>query len=373
VKVTYRSSVLGGNTSADIDTALILDFRRAPNVLATLTTVSSEGGGACTAYDGIYQETTEDGCRWDVAKQDFLCAETTHLLETTWSERRGSRWFYLESGADAFPPGANGPRDLGELAQRIARDRSAPRAAFMKQLGTTRLILDLPSTQTPGGKLLLFAAPTLNARLDARFFIVSVVPGRPGVVTQVPTIASLGGRHSARDRVEPDERPLSAFTPDGNPPTYKSSLVDDRSSARVARVLVTEKKGHAVYFVGIEETSVGLWADAFLASSDTKYYDACGTWIVPPAAVSVKVSASPFEAELDVEPGRIETVEEETKADPGAEDRCPTRRTLTWNAGGGFVLDGRRAPASCPAAAPRRVEILADGTVRPRPVEARKP
>ena len=371
VKIVYGSSDQGANTHAEVYTVIVLDFRASPRALASLETVSVEGGGACGVWDNQFTVSEEVGCRWDAAKGDFVCAETIHRRDTPWGERRGTHWFHLVSGQTAFPPAdrvPGAPRDLAELSARIARDPAAPRSAFLRGLGMTQLLLDLPSARMPQRRLLLFAAGSMEYRLDARFFLVTITSNAAPDVRPVETSVRIPSR-------EPRYRDPSEFadyTPDGEAPTLAASVVDT-GSPRVVRVVETEGKGHTVYLVAIDESSSRATADAFLASTDATYYSGCGDEMVPSTSISLQMSNAPFRAALDIEPAHLLDLEGHLGPDRFADAEqlvCPVARTLSWDASERtFHLAGPEATDDCPEAIPRRVEILPDGTIESAGVE----
>ncbi|HYM21790.1 MAG TPA: hypothetical protein VEU08_01215 [Vicinamibacterales bacterium] len=378
VNVAYHSSSQGVSVHGESSTSLLVDFRSAPAVLAAHEAVETEGGGVCGVWDNQYFVADEYGCRWDPSHEDFLCAHTEHRRDTPWGERRGSRWFYLATGMSAFPPldeDPAAPRTLAALAERIAADPRAPKEGLLKDLGLTKMILELPSKRVANSRLFLFASSSLAYRFDGRFFVVRVTPGKRALTFVATTNDTLGGRDVILHRDQPDGGPEPpSFTPDGEPQSYKASIVSTQGYTRVARVVVDEMRGRGVYYIGVEETPSKTVADAFLVASDTAYYDQCARWIVPPTAVSASVSPaanSAFRARLDIEPGRTEDdfdegLKVDDQLDPADDDLCAVTRTLTWKSGEGFALSDEDAPETCPDAPLRRVAISPDGAISVR-------
>ena len=99
VDIQYDSNSFGANSGVDLTRHLIVDLRRpSPRPIAVLDDGQGFGGGACGAYDSLYSTGHELGCRWDGGRGDFQCAETFHRYDSDWGERRGSRFFLLDSG-----------------------------------------------------------------------------------------------------------------------------------------------------------------------------------------------------------------------------------------------------------------------------------
>lgn len=367
--IRYSASRFGANTGVSFERHLLLDLRqRTPRAIALLDTVETGGGGACGAYNLMFGTRREFGCQWMSARGDFRCAETLHRYDTDWTERRGSRFFLLDSG-ETLPYPADGPRTLRAFVENAVRSRQG-RTEMLEPYGAATIIETLSfGTAT----VVLVGTPLLTEEhvefFGIRFHAGIVRPGSPTITEEVvprarleasaPTHVDLAHMQRLAARQKPSER----FVPDGTPPEFRSRLLFETDYQKVLHVTVTEGEGRGVYLLGLEYVDARLTADALLVATEAPSYSGCNAWMLPTTAVAMDIGTNPFTALVDVEPAQLETLDRESDdwiISPQTDPRCPSKVQVTWRSGTGFEL--QQQPITCGAPrTPRRVRIDRDG------------
>jgi hypothetical protein len=370
--IQYGSHAFGANSGVELERHLLVDFRtRPPKVIALLDNVDGSGGGACTAYDAIYDTRREVGCRWDRTRGDFRCAETLHRYDTDWGERRGTRFFFLDSGQPLPSPGTAGVpsvRTLKVLAESALTSPQMTRGASVDPLGPSTVIETLgfgSATVVLVGSPML--SESLGERFGARLHAAVIQPGRDTFLKEiVPRTTFEQGLPENAD-VAPwlgaDARsaePSPRFTPDGLVPSFRSHRVLEKDRLKILQLTVSEGAARGVYLVGLDFSGPRLVADALLVATDAPTYNECNTWVLPATAVAMEVRTEPFSALLDVEPSNVERLREgdlrweiQPRSQPPA---CRTKAEVTWRADIGFQLEWQ-APPCVASEDPRRVLI----------------
>ena len=375
IDIEYRSHACGASSCVETDRHLLVDFRaRVPRLIALLDEVGYSGGGMCGAYNGIYGTGVEIGCRWDAARADFRCAETFHRYDTGWGERRGTRFFLLESGQRLSTAPAGRSMTLRQFAERtLLAPSKATRVATLDRYGPTTVVETFrfgPAT------VVVLASPSLGDRLGVTLHAAVVQRGRETILREIiPRSRLEEGKPANADiarRAQPtlqEVAPLAQYTPDGPRPTFRSRLLVDTTNLKILQLIVSEGSARGVYLLGLGLSREQFTADAFLVAADGRIHNGCNTWMVPSTAVGIEVQTQPFAAILDIEPRNVVEFDEQTdewKFQPRSHpEPCRSTATATWRTDRGFELEWQ--PSSCRAPEqPRRVAIDDQGRLTTR-------
>jgi hypothetical protein len=373
VDVGYYVSASGIGTSLSTERHLIVDFRGdTPAALVLFDNITQECTGACNAFNCTNAPRVETGCRWDVAKDDFLCASTLHRFDSGWGGRRGTRFFHLLSEARVPTPNSARAGALGVGAP--TPDAAPPRIGEVFTIDRDGPVTMIARTAVGAANVWILGATTLSTHFGARFFVAASTGRRPGVFTEAsrrldvrrlslyPGEKESKGSLAPRDFDDLDPDDVAEFTPDGRPPTYHARVLARGATWQVLQITVSEGQGRGVYLLGLEATGERLVADAMLVATDTSVYSGCGAWLRPATAVRLTTTARPFTATLEIEPPRNDPGEEETTSEEieGLEV-CVKTATIAWRPGAGFDLQSWQCEGS---SGPRHVTITDRGVIR---------
>jgi hypothetical protein len=368
--VRYHRTEAGANSGVELTRHLLIDWRKEPpRVTAVLDVVDGWSGGGCGAPDAGYDTSMERGCRWDPWRLDFLCAGTIHRADTRWGERRGSRFFYLDS--EERVPAPHVPRypDLGSFASLMVPGDQEIRT--LDGHGDTAAVQVVGFGKSRG---VLLAAPSLSRWFGVRLHAALIDERGIASVHEIVPREHLGPpaiarpqRHTADDVSSRDEgatfptrEALAAFTPDGMVPHLESRELTSSKSLHVLELRVTEGEARGLYLVGLELVNDRLVADALLVATDALTYSDCNTWTAPASAVSMAVVSTPtFATTLDVEPANVEDEEGNLQRPEGGVS-CGAMATVHWEHGAGFAVEWQRRPCIQPEL-PRRVVFDREG------------
>jgi hypothetical protein len=266
VDVGYYASVSGMSTSVNLERHLIVDFRSAiPAVLVLFDDVGQECTGACNAFNCTNAPRVETGCRWDTAKDDFLCASTLHRFDSGWGGRRGTRFFHLLSEARVPTPHSARAGALGVGA--ATPDAAPPRIGEVFTIDRDGPVTMVARIAVGAANVWILGATTLSTHFGARFFVATSTGRRPGVFTEAsrrldvrrlslyPGEKESKGSLAPRDFDDRDPDDVAEFTPDGRPPTYHARVLARGATWQVLQITVSEGQGRGVYLLGLERSA----------------------------------------------------------------------------------------------------------------------
>ena len=290
-------------------------------------------------------------CGWDSRKSGFVCTETT-TVPLGWAERTYEQTFLLLSREVLELEGMNrlAAPSVEDVAARLRDGRAKLSEALgVPDVGPVTPIVSLP-TSPNGAPRFLFATPGRLCDAAFRFYVASVPPSGNPVATLIAStrvgdnldlkVSQAGDCADAED-LGTCTGPRAKFT------VTQTFSASDRLC--FLSVLVEEVKGRWVYLIGVDDRNEPPRTEALLLATDTAEYDHCAQYMFRPQLVSVSVSAKPFRATVEVEPGyranwidgqarRAELARSGRRSGATREIRHAQLATLLWTEGDGFVL-----------------------------------
>jgi hypothetical protein len=267
---------------------LILDLRgRDPRVVEHLNCATAPRQA----------EQTATSCRWDAARGDYACADST-VLDAGWTRRTASRRYWLFQDEDAYARGSGQPRSVAEFAARLARNRFRGDRALIEGAGDVRLL----ATWLPGGnghRVFLFAARGAGDQMSARFFAASLDSDGEGSTAEIPVRDfDFSGLAPESARWSDDE------VPGGDPIRYRTREVAVEGALRVLEVRVSEGAGQGTFWVAVDTSRRYLQADAVRLAAETLLPGRATVLAREQGALRTDlIPGSPFSAALQVEAG----------------------------------------------------------------------
>lgn len=353
--VKYAAEFRYNSGGREVTHRVVLDLRP-PVPVVVADVLEDVGAGRC--FDTSTVTTT--ACTWDAARQDYRCTET-------FDDRRRETWL-LGQGTVERPLTPGAPRDIGEFVDRLPRPAPAGRWAELPDVGTVRVLADVPS-RTRGRRIVLFAT---SLAMESPLFVVTRDASGTTIATVRDVPAADPTRYAWRDEYPSEYFPAADFRPSGEPPDVMARPVGGRRAdgVRLYAVVTAIESGRRLTHVGIEESRDGVYAAAVTAAESGPEYSLFETDVSPcesertvgPRAVSATARSSPTRLEYVIEPAYEVTGAGPQRPAPDGE--CELSSTATWRQGAGFEIEVTRG--DCPATRFTAVTVTPDGRLVPR-------
>jgi len=347
---TFRGAHSGSATESDS----FIDFGfSTPKIIAGIESTRGWMGGACTAYDAMYEVKSSGKCSWNAAERDYDCA-LTRELDTDWRTRHAVMNVSLFTGRRTRVANAS----LQRLADEVRADRSPWAPRVLAHVGTLRPAALLAD------RWFLFVGTGSGYELTARIYAVDMTTTAAAEEVPMSDLRDTDDERSVPDLLAADGQPFTLVDHDFY--VGVRSLTRERKKLNVVSMLLTENDHRALFWIGGDAATGDL--DALRIASDAPVYDGCNSFEVPDSASEISVATAPFAATLRIEPHWTADPDISAAVVKGDEESCVRIAHVTWSDG----FDVEDTQAECRSGPPaKRVLIGEHGELSTAPLSAK--